>query len=304
MDWTVYWFMLPACIVIAGTATFSGISGAALMTPLFLLVFPLLNVPLLGTVGAIGASLFLETAGFGAGVYYYSRMGLADLHTARKLAIFTVPAAIIGASLAHLAPATFLRITYGVAMLGVAWVLGRGNKEVGRRPAMLCPCLVCESDCSAIDKNCPPGKRRQLVTSDGKRFDWCAQFERGQQIISGVGALIAGLISTGVGEATLPILVRKGHFPVPVAAATSTLVVAATVAAASLTHGILLVAHGGLSAIPWDLIAWGVPGAIIGAALGTRLQGRISERATRFFFSTLFAVIGITFLLSYALQGR
>ena len=74
MDWTVYWFMLPACIVIAATATFSGISGAALMTPMFLLVFPLLHVPLLhvpllSTVAGIGAALFLETAGFGAAVY-------------------------------------------------------------------------------------------------------------------------------------------------------------------------------------------------------------------------------------------
>jgi uncharacterized membrane protein YfcA len=35
MDWTVYWFMLPACVLIASVAMFSGISGAALLTPLF-----------------------------------------------------------------------------------------------------------------------------------------------------------------------------------------------------------------------------------------------------------------------------
>ena len=29
MDWLVYWFMFPACILIAAVATFSGISGAA-----------------------------------------------------------------------------------------------------------------------------------------------------------------------------------------------------------------------------------------------------------------------------------
>jgi hypothetical protein len=45
MDWLVYWFMFPACIVIAATATFSGISGAALMTPFFLIGFPLIGVP-------------------------------------------------------------------------------------------------------------------------------------------------------------------------------------------------------------------------------------------------------------------
>lgn len=40
MDWLVYWFMFPACIVIAAVPTFGGISGAALITPMFLIGFP------------------------------------------------------------------------------------------------------------------------------------------------------------------------------------------------------------------------------------------------------------------------
>ena len=41
LDWTVYWFMLPVCIAVASVAMFSGISGAALLTPIFLIGFPL-----------------------------------------------------------------------------------------------------------------------------------------------------------------------------------------------------------------------------------------------------------------------
>lgn len=305
MDWTVYWFMLPACIVIAGTATFSGISGAALMTPMFLLVFPLLHVPRMTTVQAIGAALFLETAGFGAGVYHYLRMRLVDTPSARSLIAVTGPSAIVGALLAHQAPATLLRIVYGVAMLGVAWMLGRGGDTPARRPQVACPCIVCESECSSKDEHCPPGRQRHLEAADGKAYDWCAHFEKGQRIVSGIGAFLAGLISTGVGEATLPALVRKGRVPVPVAAATSTFVVAGTVVAASLAHGILLGLQGGWAAIPWNLIVWGVPGAIIGAAIGTRLQGRLSERATRYFFAALFSMIGIVFLLAFTVfAGR
>lgn len=299
MDWTVYWFMLPACVVIAATATFSGISGAALMTPMFLLVFPLLHVPLLSTVAAIGAALFLETAGFGAAVYHYARMKLADLPSARALITVTAPAAVAGAFLAHHVPATALRIAYGAAMLAVAWLIGRGNEEAGRPAETACPCLVCESECSIDDSTCAPAQRRTVRAANGKTYRWCAAFERAQRFISAGGALLAGLISTGVGEATLPMLVRKGRVPVPVAAATSTIVVAGTVVAASIAHGVLLARQGGLSAIPWNLIVWGVPGAIVGAAIGTRLQGRVSERATRIFFSTLFALIGITFLLAF-----
>jgi uncharacterized membrane protein YfcA len=42
-----------------------------------------------------------------------------------------------------------------------------------------------------------------------------------------------------------------------------------------------------------------VPGAIGGALIGTRLQGRVSEDAARRFFAGLFAAIGITFLLAF-----
>jgi uncharacterized membrane protein YfcA len=114
-----------------------------------------------------------------------------------------------------------------------------------------------------------------------------------------MGALIAGMISTGVGEATLPGLVRRSRFPVAVAAATSTVIVAGTVSGAAVTHLIQLAHEGGVSAIPWNLIVWAVPGAIVGAFIGTRLQGRVSEKAARVFFSGLFLAIGVVFLLAF-----
>lgn len=46
----------------------SGISGAAMLVPVFLIGFPLFDVPRLTTVEAIGTSLFLETSGFGTGL--------------------------------------------------------------------------------------------------------------------------------------------------------------------------------------------------------------------------------------------
>ena len=45
MDWTVYGFMLSVCIAIAGVAMFCGISGAARLIPVFLIGFPLCDVP-------------------------------------------------------------------------------------------------------------------------------------------------------------------------------------------------------------------------------------------------------------------
>jgi uncharacterized membrane protein YfcA len=298
VDWFAYWFMLPALIMIAAIANFSGISGAALMMPLFLVGFPLLSVPRLSTVGAIGAALFIETSGFGTGVYHYRRLGLAEIRTARSLLVVTVPLALAGALLAHQAPATLLRLAYGLAMLGVAWLLfPGGEREPGRRASVPCPCLVCDSECATED--CPEAQRRELHAANGATYRWCPRNLGMQRVFSGMGALLTGLISTGVGESTLPTLVRRSRLPVPVAAATSTFVVAGTAMAAALAHLVELARAGGFAAIPWNLIVWGVPGAIIGATIGTHLQGRVSERSTRLFFSALFLAIGVTFLLAF-----
>ncbi|NUR05230.1 MAG: TSUP family transporter [Streptomyces sp.] len=61
----------------------------------------------------------------------------------------------------------------------------------------------------------------------------------------------------------------------------------------------LPVCVGGLSAIPWNLLVWAVPGAVAGALVGTRMQGKVSEDAARRFFAGLFLLIGVTFLLAF-----
>jgi hypothetical protein len=46
--------MFPVCVGIATAAMFSGISGAAMLMQVFLIGFPLLGVPTLTTVAAVG----------------------------------------------------------------------------------------------------------------------------------------------------------------------------------------------------------------------------------------------------------
>lgn len=98
------------------------------------------------------------------------------------------------------------------------------------------------------DKRGPPRSdplSRHVRTTDGASYRYRAVGLPGQGILSAGGAVMAGLISTGVGEATLPGLVRRSGFPLPVAAATSTVVVAATVAGAAVAHLVELSREGG-----------------------------------------------------------
>lgn len=325
MDWGVYWFMLPVCVVIASVAMFSGISGAALLTPTFLIGFPLFGVPRLTTLAAIGTALFLETSGFGTGLYRYLKLRLVDIQTAKSMILVTLPLGALGSILAVFVPVTVLKIGYGVAMLGLAYLLlsdhpqpARADIPVGQPirgksdgadvglslSRDMPPPVPIVAESEHVHAPCPSGEHRRIVAASGRVYDFCAHGLRLQRLMSGAGALVAGMISTGVGEATLPPLVRRSHFPVPVAAATSTVIVAGTVAGAAGTHLVELFLEGGVGAIPWNLIVWAVPGAVIGAFIGTRLQGKVSEKVARRFFAGLFAAIGLTFLLAFTIFAR
>ncbi len=101
------------------------------------------------------------------------------------------------------------------------------------------------------------------------------------------------MVSVGIGETVMPQLVRRNRVPVPVAAATSVLVVIAAVASASFAHVSALVAAGGLAAVPWNLVCWTIPGVVIGGQIGPALQGRIPRRRMERAIAALFAAIGL-----------
>ena len=81
--------------------------------------------------------------------------------------------------------------------------------------------------------------------------------------------------------------------PIPVAAATSVLTVIVAAAAASFAQISALIAAGGVNAVPWHLVAYTIPGVIIGGQIGPRLQGKVSHDTMERAIAILFFVIGI-----------
>lgn len=104
MDFTLYWFMFPVSICVATCAMLSGIGGAALFTPIFILIFPLLgpDYVLESTFAAIGTALLTETFGFMSGFVGYYRRRMIDFGLALRFLRVSVPVAILGAVVAHL----------------------------------------------------------------------------------------------------------------------------------------------------------------------------------------------------------
>lgn len=283
MDFSLYWFMFPASICVSTAAMLSGIGGAALFMPIFLLIFPLLGAEyVLGsTVAAIAVALLTQTFGFTSGFISYYQKRLIDFKQAKPFLLLSVPAAISGSLVSHLIDPNYIRACYGLLMLVLAVSLFRGLKK------------------NHSNKRENTGSR-QLIDVTGVEYNYDPHTIK--KPITGLGGFLSGMLSTGIGEVVMPQLVKQGQFPLPVAAATSVLVVIVTVMSASVTHLITLISADGIKAVPWNLVCYTVPGVIIGGQIGPRLQGKVAARAMQRAISVLFGVIGIAMLATVAVH--
>ena len=268
MDFTIYAFMFPVSVCVATCAMLSGIGGAALFTPIFVLIFPLLGPEyvLESTMAAIGTALLTETFGFMSGFVGYYRRRMIDFSLASQFLRVSVPVAILGAFTAHLVNDAILIAAYAVLVL----VLAIGILFFHHHTAA----VVTVGHSESIRNN----------------------FSHRSMAVTGIGAFLTGMVSVGIGEVTVSQLARRG-VPVGVAAATSVAVVIVTVAFASSTLIMQMIRDGGFSAVPWNLVCYSIPGVIIGGQIGPRLQGLVSQR-------TMERAIGVLFLiLAAAMMG-
>lgn len=283
MDFTLYWFMLPVSVLVATTAMLCGIGGAALFTPIFIILFPLLGpeYTLKSTVAAIGAALLTSTFGFSSGFIGYYRNRLIDFSLAWKFLRISAPVAVVGAFFSHFAPDWALISGYALLVLTLALVLEFFHSSE------LAPSL------DEHEENSGAG-RKKLINRTGREYAYRSpKIGLISGVITGVGAFLTGMVSVGVGEVVMPQLTKRG-VPAPVAAATSVAVVIVTLASASFTQISKLIAEGGFAAAPWNLVIYTIPGVIIGGQLGPRLQGMVSHRRMERAIGALFLIISIS----------
>lgn len=287
-DWTLYWFMFPVAICVATTAMLSGIGGAAIFAPIFMIIFPILGpeYPLENIAAAIGVALFTEMFGFSSGFVGYYRKRFIDYKSAIPFILVGVPIGIAGALLLT----TFrdyeevLRGCYGLLMLVLSYELIL-HKEIPQATPTE------KNDSNPVDK--PDIPRITIKGSDGSIYTYKKPRQGWGVFATGIGSFLTGLLGVGIGEVVMPQLAKRNKVPIPVAAATSVFVVIVVVAAASFTQISSLVRQGGFNAVPWNVVIYTIPAVIIGGQIGPRLQGRISGRKMEFAIGCLFLIIGI-----------
>ncbi len=293
-DWTLYWFMFPVAICIATTAMLSGIGGAAIFTPIFMIIFPILGpeYPLDSIAAAIGVALFTEVFGFSSGFVGYYRKKLIDFRSAVPFILVGMPIGIIGAILLNVLNAyeEVLRGCYAVLMLVLSYVIIKVHdpKQAGQASGE----PIADSIGATVIGG--GGREMRLITgADGTTYTFKVPRQGKGIFATGIGGFLTGLLGVGIGEAVMPQLVKANKVPIPVAAATSVFTVIVVVATASFTQISALVAEGGFNAVPWNVVVYTVPAVIIGGQIGPRLQGKFSQRAMEKGVASLFLVIGI-----------
>lgn len=287
LDWVQYWFMFPISIGVATTAMLSGIGGAALFIPIFVIIFPLLGPEYpLTTAAAIGSALMTEVFGFSSGFVGYYRKKLIDFRSAVPFLYVSVPIAIIGAILLATLKEqeVFLKGAYALLMLALCPIILRHTPPENIAEPQ-------SAGAAAVPDDRPV---RSVTARDGRTYRFrkprVGVFGAGA---TGIGGFLTGLLGVGIGEVIMPQLVKRNRVPVAVAAATSVFTVIVTIASASFTQVTALIAAGGVNAIPWNLVVYTVPAVIIGGQIGPRLQGTISQRSMEKAIAILFGIIGV-----------
>lgn len=280
--------MFPIAMCVATMAMLSGIGGAALFIPIFVIIFPLLGEEyvLKTTAAAIGTALMTEVFGFSSGFIGYYRKRLIDFKSAIPFLCVSVPVAIFGALMFGVLQEQelLLKGAYALLMLILCPIILRHTPPRDM--------LSDSADNDAVNAN---AEIREITGKDGQSY----KFRKPKQGIIGgfftsVGSFLTGFLGVGVGEVILPQLVKRNHIPVAVAAATSVFTVIVTIASASFTQIAALIDAGGLDAVPWNLVCYTIPAVIIGGQIGPLLQGRIAQRKLEKAIAILFGIIGLS----------
>jgi len=266
MDFTLYWFMFPVSIGVATLAMLSGIGGAALFTPIFVLLFPILGPEyvLASTFAAISTALLTQTFGFISGFIGYYRRRMIDFDLAIRFIKVAAPVAVLGALVAHVVHDYILIAAYALLVFVLAFGMLFLRRGQASRP------------------NYDYQSRRP-------------EFPARDFALTGVGAFLTGMVSVGIGEVIVSRLTKRG-IPVGTAAATSVAIVMFTILLATATLITQLVRDGGIAAIPWNLICYEIPGVAIGGQIGPLLQGRVKQRTMERAIGTLFVFLAVAMM--------
>jgi uncharacterized membrane protein YfcA len=258
-----YWYLLPVAIFVATIATASGVGGATFFAPLFILALGI------APEVAIAAALISEVFGFASGLYAYARKRLIDYQLGSALLVTTIPMALLGTWLSGVIEPNILKAILGVGLFAVA---ANALRAPGQE-------RVAQLDAAILGEYGEGKGETCVVTAEGEEICYTVCNRTEGRLIAALGALFKGMIATGLGELDEDFLLDRCHVPSKVSVATGAFVILFTSLAASAGHLVRFAFTGGQELTnALTLVAFTIPGAIIGGQLGPWVVSRFPQR--------------------------
>ncbi|MBC7791261.1 MAG: sulfite exporter TauE/SafE family protein [Anaerolineae bacterium] len=257
-------------LVVGTYGTLVGLGGGFLIVPLLLLIYKL-PPPV-----AAATSLFVVFINAASGSAGYLRRRRVDVGTALILALATVPGAFIGPWIGERIPERVFKLVFGIFLLGMAAFLiarpeGKPQSIESRGPGF--------------------GRvRRVFRDAEGSSFEYTYSLPLALGISFLVG-IFASLLGIGGGLIHVPAMIHLMGFPVHIATATSTLVLAITAGAGT-------VEYARRDYIDWGLAAAIGIGVVVGAQLGAGVAHRLKGRRIVRLMTVAVVVLGVRLLWS------
>ena len=258
----------------------SGVGGAILFSPLFMLALEL-PPPV-----AIGTALLTQIFGVGSGAFAYRRRRCIDYGIARRLLLTAVPGAIVGVLAAGVLASETLRRLFAIGLIVIGVQFFRSYRRERQTPAPV-PELDRGTPTHGETSGVPPRytlRRPQLASLLG----------------AGGGALL-GSISVGLAELLEYHFIVLSRLPSAVSVGTSVAVLFVTtlVAATGHVYGFVTQAPPGTLTEVWQVVVFTIPGVMLGGQIGPWVQTRLHPMTVELGMTIIFCSLGL-FMLGMA----
>jgi uncharacterized membrane protein YfcA len=289
-----HWYLLPVGCTIAILAMSSGISAGNFWVPVYLL-WTGFEPPV-----AFWMALATMLCGYGSGVVRNVRQGTLVRQVIVQHLPFTIPAALIGGSIAPALNVSWLVLLFGLFVLGygtrmLVTLVKRSGEEPERPVSDL---SVAPGETSRISPR-PPAERWSHRRSRSLRQR--AVVRDGATAL--VGGILLGLITVGLGELLLPRLLsaRKSLSPAEIVGSTVLLIFVTSLAAAlARLNGSFLAALGEQRALLLGAMLFAGPGVVLGGQLGPMVARRLNAHTLRWYMAAILLLVGILMLVRFA----
>jgi uncharacterized membrane protein YfcA len=251
----------------------------------------------LRTQTAVGTSAFVIVfSAISASVAYF-RQKRIDYKIGASAAIFSIPAAFLGAITANLLASSLLAILFVIALLvvGTRMILfpRERSKDVGPRDEKKPIEVVDKQKAHPLSESSHLRWKREIVDAAGHRFIYQSNLLPALPLFFLAGFL-SGLFGIGGGIVIVPALEIIADLPMHLAVATSMFTMIFTSISSAATHYL----NGN---VVLDYAIFLIVGIVIGAQLGALVARRLKSSALERLFGVTMLLIAVYLLLTRVL---